>query len=199
MNKRMALAASVATTAIAAMGASTASAYTVTGGPNFTGTAATTTLTNNNTGAALTCASSNASGTVNTGTGVGPTLGSISALSFAGGGTCSGPAGISFTVTPNSLPYPIVATGPTAGGVTPGRVTGVNARLSGFLCSATVTGSAPGNYNNATRRLTLTAGSTLTISNVSGCFGLLNNGDTASFTTAYNVVGSPANPIQINN
>jgi hypothetical protein len=197
MNKRMALAASVATTAIAAMGASTASAYTVTGGPNFTAASAgQTILTDNNTGSQLVCANSSAAGTVNTGTGVGPTLGSISSLGFS---SCTGPLGITFSVTANSLPYALVATGPTVGGVTPGQVRGVNARLSGPLCSATVTGTAPGNYNNTSRRLNLTSGTSLTISNVSGCFGLLNNGDTASFTTAYNVVGSPANPIQINN
>jgi hypothetical protein len=197
MHKRTALAATVATTAIAAIGASSASAYTITGGPNFTGASANNTVLNDTTtGSALTCTSSSAGGTVNTGTGVGPTLGSISSLSFA---SCTGPLNITFTVTANSLPYPLVGTGATVSGVTPGQVTGVNARLSGPLCSATVTGTAAGSYSNTTRRLTLSGSPTLTISNVSGCFGLLNNGDTASFAATYNVVGSPTNPIAINN
>jgi hypothetical protein len=199
MNKRIALAASVATTAIAAIGASSASAYTVTGGPNFTGTAGTTTLTDTGTGAALSCTGSTAAGTVNTGTGVGPTLGSITSLGFS---NCSGPLGLTFTVAANSLPYSLVATGPTSGGVTPGVVTGVNAQLTGPGCSATVVGSAPASYNNTTRRLTLTGGSGLTVSSVGGslsCFGLLRAGDSATFSAVYNVVGSPSNPIAINN
>jgi hypothetical protein len=195
MNKRMTLAATVAATAIAAVGASSASAYTVTGGSNFTAAAGTTTLTDNSTGAALTCTSSSASGTVASGA---PTVGSITTLSFSN--PCSGPLGISFSVTPNSLPYSIVGDSPTtSGGVTAGHIGGVNAALSGFLCSAIVTGSAPGNYANVTHKLTLTSGTTLNISGVSGCFSLLNNGDTASYTTAYTVTGSPVNPVQINN
>jgi hypothetical protein len=197
MNKYLAMAATAGATGVMAASAGPASAYTVTGGPNFTATtAAAIVLTDNNTGSAVTCTSSTATGAFTTGMDVGPTLGAVSAIGFS---NCTGPLGITFTATANSLPYSITATGPTVGGVTPGEVPGVNVRISGPLCSATVTGAAPGRYNNATRRVNLLSGATLTISNVSGCLGLLNDGDTASVTTAYNMVGSPSNPIAINN
>jgi hypothetical protein len=196
MDRRTILAASAATTLVAAAGATTASAYTVTGGPALAGTASATTI------GAVTCASSTVSATLNTGTGIGANLGSISALHAPScvlgpitlGVTASNPV----TVPPTPLPT-IQATGPTVGGVTPVNLSSLRLRLVGALCSATVSGDAPGNYNNATRRLTVTTGGTLTFSNISGCFGLLVNGGAAPITATYNVVGSPSNPIAVNN
>jgi hypothetical protein len=83
--------------------------------------------------------------------------------------------------------------------VTPVQIADANIRQSGALCAATYTGTLAGNYNSMTRRLTLTGSPTLTISDVNGCFGLLNDGDAASFAGTYNVVGSPVNPVAIDN
>jgi hypothetical protein len=189
---------------ISAIGAPAASAYTVTGGPSFRATTGSSAIiSNNDTGAALTCSGSVGSGTVSVGPGVGPVLGTMTA--FGVSGVCTGWLGTSFAVVADGLPYSLVGTGPAVGDrfvVTPTAITGVNIRMSGQHCALNLVGALPGNYNNATRRLTLTTaqpdGYRLTASNVNGCFGLMNNGDTVSITTQLNVVGSPSNPIAIN-
>jgi hypothetical protein len=73
--------------------------------------------------------------------------------------------------------------------VTTGNISSVDATLSGSLCSATATGSVDASYSNSTGVLTLKpvsgSGHTLKISGVNGCLGLINNGDTATFTGAF--------------
>jgi hypothetical protein len=72
----------------------------------------------------------------------------------------------------------------------------VNVAMHG--CSFTVTGSAPGYYSNSTRTLTMTpkpkpkpvTSAELSVSNVSGCFGLVKNGDHPPYTSSYKL--SPA-------
>jgi hypothetical protein len=153
----------------------------------ITAVAATPTLTDTTTGTKLTCTSSNAAGTVLNGTHT--PLGTISSVTFA---TCKGPGSITFTVTAQGTPWTLNATGVTSGGVTPGSLTGVRAKLTG-LCNATFAGSAgstsgatlTGNYNNATHTLTINGGS-LKAYSVSGlCLGLINNNDLATFNAAY--------------
>jgi hypothetical protein len=68
--------------------------------------------------------------------------------------------------------------GPNASGVTQAQVTNIDAIVTdtssgGGVCSFDVTGSAPGNFHNDTQDLTLNANN-LTVSNVSGCFGLIS-------------------------
>ena len=60
-------------------------------------------------------------------------------------------------------------------------------------CSFNVTGSAPGYYTNGSHTLTLTPKlpnkalnkAQLTISGVSGCAGLVSNGDHPTYTSTY--------------
>ncbi|HEY1617048.1 MAG TPA: hypothetical protein VGG25_05485 [Streptosporangiaceae bacterium] len=164
-----------------------ATTFTVSPGGAYTGTAGTTTFTDTNTGSALTCKSATAKGTLKSGSGLSGTgIGTITGTTFT---TCTGPLGISFTVKQvgtwslNLTSY----TSPTS----TGYVSGIDATLSGSLCSATVTGSADATYSNSTGVLTLKpvsgSGHTLTISGVNGCLGLLNNGNTSTFNGAYTI------------
>jgi hypothetical protein len=74
-------------------------------------------------------------------------------------------------------------------------ITGVNTSVSTTGCSFNVTGSAPGFYTNSTHTLTLTPKlpitplnkAQLTVSGVSGCSGLVNNGDHPAFNGSYKI------------
>jgi hypothetical protein len=181
----------IATSAVAAVvavfgGTSPAYAATWTITPVGPFTAASTTtlvLTDTTTGTQLTCVSGTARG--NTGV-LGNRLAQITGTTW---NTCSGPGGITFTVSH-------VGTWNLNGStfvdpVTTGTITNVVARLSGPLCSATVSGGVAATYTNGTGVLqVLTSNSTLRISNVIGCFGLINSGDGATFSGRYQ-----ANPI----
>jgi hypothetical protein len=68
--------------------------------------------------------------------------------------------------------------GPDDSGVTAVQVTGIDAIVTdtstdGGICSYEVKGSAPGNFTNGTQIVQVNATS-LTVSNVSGCFGLVS-------------------------
>jgi hypothetical protein len=190
----MTAAAVAATVGLAASPASAAGTWTVSGstgsGGAFTASATKPVLKDANTGTTLTCASSAATGTAPNGTGLsGTNIAAINTVTFA---SCTGPAGISFTVASQSLPWHLNAVS-YSGGVTTGTLTGVRAKLTG-LCNATF--AAPsgvnngatltGSYNNATHTLSISGASALKAYSVSGiCVGLINNNDLASFTAAY--------------
>jgi len=78
-------------------------------------------------------------------------------------------------------------------GVTTGTITGIHATLTGPSCSAVVdgTGATANNgkvtvkYSNSTGKLTTTGAGNLHIYNVSGCAGLIGNGDGSSFKGSY--------------
>lgn len=179
---------------VASLGAGPAFAattWTVTPGGSVSGSAGTTTLKDTNTGTTLTCSSSKASGSLKSGSGLTNPIGSITTLTFS---NCTGPLGITFTVT-NSGPNPLNANSYSSG-VTSGTITQIHATISGAGCSATVDGSSAGAHNgtvnatftNSTSVLkVITTGSTLHIYNVSGCFGLLNNNDGATFSGSYTI------------
>jgi hypothetical protein len=181
------LAAGAMAAAFAVVGATPAYALTWTASPGgaVTGNAGTTVLTDTSTGTQLTCASSRVTANVNPTDADGIQIATINTVSFT---TCRGPAGITFTVSATT-PWHLNANSYNPGtGVTNGTVTNIRARLSGFLCSATVTGSVSGTFTNSTDVLQiLTSGSTLVISSVSGCFGLIRNGDGATFSGAYTI------------
>jgi hypothetical protein len=79
--------------------------------------------------------------------------------------------------------------------VTTGTITGLEATVSGTGCSATIagtsattTGTVRATYTNSTGVLkVLPTGGTLHAYNVSGCFGLINNGDPISMSASYKV------------
>lgn len=175
--------------------ASAAGTFTVSPGGTATGTATNSKLTDLTTGTVLTCTKVTATVVLPSGSGhAGAGLGSITATSFTG---CTGPLGLSFGVTPVGLPWSLNADS-YSGGVTTGSISGVKAHLSGTGCSADVTGpgggtgTVPGTYTNSSGVLAV-AGGNLTPASVSGCFGLIANGDATSFTANFAV--SPAQTI----
>jgi hypothetical protein len=174
--------------------------FSITPGGNISASAGTTTLKDvtNPSHATLTCASSNSTGTLKSGHGIsGANLGSITALSFK---TCTGPLGLTFTVTNSAFPWKLTGTS-FKSGVTTGTITGIKSHLSGPSCSADVAGataSAKGKvkvtYTNSTHKLkVLPTGGNLHIFNVSGCAGLLSSGDATQFSGTYTV--TPAQTI----
>jgi hypothetical protein len=178
--------------AIAATNAGITATWTVKPGGAITAKAGTTTLTDKNTGSQLSCASSSGKGTVKKGSGLSGTgIGSITALSF---NTCKGPLGLTFTVKTTHFPWHLNAKS-FAAGVTTGTITGIHATLSGPSCSATVdgtgasanNGSVTAKYSNGTGKLSTTGAGNLHVFNVSGCAGLIMNGDSVSFKGSYTV------------
>ena len=187
-------AAVAATVGFASSPATAAGTWTISGssgsGGAFTASATKPVLKDVNTGTTLTCATSAAAGTATNGTGLsGTNIAPISSVTFA---SCTGPAGISFTVASQGLPWHLNAVS-YSGGVTTGTITGVKAKLSG-LCSATFAAPSGVNngatlaatYNNSTHTLSVNGASALKAYSVSGiCVGLINTNDLATFTAAY--------------
>jgi len=168
--------------------------FTITPGGAITATAGTTNLKDVNTGSVLTCATSTSSGTLKKGSGVpGTNLGSITALSF---NNCTGPLGLTFTVSNSGFPWTLSGTAYNATtGTTTGFINGIKSHLSGPSCSADVAGAtatAKGKvkvtYTNSTGKLkVLATGGNLHVFNVVGCAGLINTGDTTQFVGTYTV------------
>lgn len=168
-----------------------AATWTVTPGGSVSGSAGTTTLRDTNTGATVTCSSSAASGSLKSGSGLSNPIGSITTITFS---NCTGPLGIRFVASVTG-PFPLNANSYSSG-VTSGTITHIHGTVSGTGCSATIDGTSAtadngtvnATFTNSTSVLkTLTTGSTLHIYNVSGCFGLLNNGDGATFSGSYTI------------
>jgi hypothetical protein len=108
-------------------------------------------------------------------------IGTISASSFSG---CT-IATIAVTVTTKDLPWKLNAVSYNATtGVTTGTLTRVQLLATAPGCSATLEGTTATNgkikvtYTNSTGVMKLLpTGGNMTTQNVSGCFGLVNNGD----------------------
>jgi hypothetical protein len=168
--------------------------FTISPGGAITAKAGTTTLKDTNTGSVLSCASSTSSGTLKSGSGVaGSNLGSITKLSFT---NCTGPLGLTFTVTNSAFPWILSGTAYNATtGVTTGFINGIKSHLSGPSCSADVAGTTATTkgkvkvtYTNSTGKLkVLATGGNLHVFNVTGCAGLINSGDATQFTGTYTV------------
>ncbi|WP_141580082.1 hypothetical protein [Actinomadura sp. WMMA1423] len=156
-------------------------------------------ITDTSTGIAVTCTASTGAGSIPNGTKSGSSPLQVGSLSSIGFTNCKG-GGFTFTVTTKALPWKVNVTGPTAGGVTPGSISGISAHASAAfgLCQMDINGTASGSYTNGTGKLTA-GGASLTISNVTaGCLGIANNGDTASLSGAYIVKNSGGTFPQIN-
>jgi hypothetical protein len=134
------------------------------------------------TGTIAKCTSLKLSGTLKKGSGLsGAALGTITTGAFTG---CT-VGGIGVTVTSHGLPWKLNATS-FASGVTTGTISGIDLVASTTGCSATLDGTAAGanngktkiTYSNSTGKITLlSSGGNLHSWAVSGCFGLINNGD----------------------
>jgi hypothetical protein len=171
----------------------------VSNGGTYTATASKTVLTDGP--VSVTCTStstkpaSKATGTVATATHTGTSpvkIGTAKTLVF---NHCSGPLGVVHT-TVQALPYSIKVDSTTnSTGKTDGMITGVKVHVSMSTCAFDTTGSAPGFYTNSTHKLTVTKNlpitplntARLTVSNVVGCAGVVNNGDHPTFTSTYTV------------
>jgi hypothetical protein len=77
----------------------------------------------------------------------------------------------------------------TASGVTRVSVSAVSLVLSSSPCTLTVSGAADGTYSNSTKKLDLQprtgSGHSLKASHVSGCGGVVNNGDTITLAGVF--------------
>lgn len=161
-----------------------ASAGTVTPGGSFTATMSPWVLTDLGSGAAISCTSLAYSGTLMSS--AGSSIGWITTSTATG---CTGPVGLSFSVSAQGLPWSVNETSYNATtGIALGTFAGVRIKLSG-LCNATLAGpggiTSPGtvnwSHNNSTAQLLAVTGGTLRVYGVSGtCLGLLNNGDTVT-------------------
>lgn len=196
--------AAATTAAVVGMSATPAMAATtltikVTGGGAYRATATKTVLSDH--GINVNCTStstkkaSTASGSIPNGTRRGTVpvkVGTAVKLSF---NNCAGPLG-RVTTHIHSLPYLVkVDSKTTSTGKTDGLITGVNVSVSMTGCSFKVTGSAPGFYNNRKHLLIVTpklptkarVRARLTVSGVSGCAGLVHNGDHPTYVGTYKV------------
>jgi hypothetical protein len=169
----------------------------VTGGGSYTATTAKTVLSNR--GVNVTCnkkgkkPGSSASGSIPSGTHKGNSpvaVGTAAKLAF---NNCTGPLGpVSTTIT--ALPYKVSVDSKTnSKGQTDGFISGTKVAVRMTGCKFMVTGAAPGFYTNSKHTLTMTSKlpikalnkERLTVSGVSGCAGLVKNGDHPTFSATF--------------
>lgn len=186
---RCLLAAAAATLGLAPAPAAAATGWTVTPGGMFTGSGSVHV-------AGITC-SSMLSGRFKHGSGLsGRHLATITNWVFT---SCTG----GFTLAGHGFPWYLNATSYHAG-VTTGTLTSIDLVITGTGCSATVDGTAAGadngqegfTYTTSTSTLTLTDHGNLHAWAVSGCLGLIGDGDPEPFTgslriTPHQAITSP--------
>jgi hypothetical protein len=171
--------------------AATAATRTVRPGGAITATAGTTTLTDTTTGSTFACASSSMTGTLHSGSGLpGTGIGSVTAAAYR---SCANP--ISPTLTPRGLPWHLnLVSYDAATGLSRGTISHLRLTLSAPRCSAVINGTSGSTadgmvritYANPAGKLkTVPAGGTLHWFHVSGCAGLVRNGDPATLSAAY--------------
>jgi hypothetical protein len=205
MHLRTILSVSGAAAAAMAIGLSTTTAlatsaatWTIKPGGVYTAKSGTTTLTDKNTGAVLTCTSSTAAGKLKSGSGLKNPLGTVTKSTFS---NCTGPAGLKFTVKASatvSKPWHLNGTSYKSGTAT-GTISGIHAVLTGTnnTCKATVDGTgatrnngavAIKHSNSAANKLLITKGINLHTYNVNaGCLGAINSGDSVTYKGTYTV------------
>jgi hypothetical protein len=178
--------------------ASTSLTVKVTGGGSYTAKAGKTVLTDG-TGASavsVTCSSSKGSGKIANGShhGAAPvSVGTVAKLSFSNCNTALG----SVTTTVHGKPELKADSKTNSKGETDAIITGVDVTVSipSAGCSLTVTGSAPGYYTNSKHTLTMTSKlpvkaavkATLTIGDVTGCLGVVTDGQHPTYAASYKV------------
>ncbi|HEX6355223.1 hypothetical protein [Actinophytocola sp.] len=164
--------------------------WTVTPGGAFHGVAGETLLEVQESGIQLSCASSTADGTAQSGTGLSNPLATIPETPGIVFNECSGPFGLTFEVTQvgdwslNGGSYD------AATGVTTGTIDGIEAGIVGPGCEATVTGSVNVTYTNGTATLAVLPDFTLEVTFVdpaNNCLGLINEGEHANFAGSYSI------------
>jgi hypothetical protein len=191
--------------AVAALGATTALAaatWTIKPGGAITASAPKASFTDTKTRSKQTCDSMFLRATLKHGSGLsGSRAGSISAFSF---NHCTGPLGITLSLTATDLPWHLNLSADNDG-VVSGSISHMQIKLAAPSCSAVIDGTSPTasdgrikfSYSNATGHLkTLTTGGNLHFYHVRGCAGLFITGDpmtiSANFTlTPKQAITSP--------
>lgn len=204
IRKRVGSALFVASAAALAIGlgatsalASTTLTVRVRNGGSYTARATKTVLTDN--GVSVTCTStsttkaSTAKGSIPNGTHTGTSpvkVGTVTSLNFR---NCTGPLGPVRT-TVQDLAYAVRVDSKTNGsGQTDGMITGIHVKVSMTGCSFVVTGRAPGFYTNSKHTLRMSPklpikplnSARLTVKNVSGCAGLVKDGNHPTYKSTY--------------
>jgi hypothetical protein len=123
----------------------------------------------------------------------------IANLTSSNWGGCVGPLGIGMEVAQSGT-WALTGSN-VSSGVTTGTISNVHAHVQdssthGGICSFDVAGTVGGSFTNSSQILAVTGPSTLTVSNVSGCFSLVPNGTTASFTGNFDVQKVPTGPVR---
>lgn len=138
----------------------------------------------------MTCDSGTADGVANLGTN--STGNGVANISDTTWSSCLGPLDIPMTVDQIGT-WNVNAVGDTVSGVTAGTISSITARVESVTpgqCEFTVTGTAGGSFNNTTQQLIVddqSSANDLVISDVTGCFGQVLEGDPAYFGAAYDI------------
>lgn len=134
--------------------------------------------------------------TVASGTGV-VDIASINKINFSG---CTGPGGALTVTTSGSWKLHGTSAASTApSDVVSGHVENITAVVANPVCRFTVTGSANGSFDESTQQLNVNeTGFTgnLKVSNVTGCLGQVQNGQSANFSGNFQVT-SPDGAINV--
>jgi hypothetical protein len=174
--------------------------WSVSPGGSISGAAGTSTLKDTTSGTTVNCTTSTLSGTLKHGSGLkGAGIGTVTSVSF---NNCSA-LGQSFTLSSGTVAWRLNAVSySSTTGVTHGTISGIHLALSSSVCSAVLDGTngtahngmVKITYTNSTHKLkVLTTGGNLHVYNVSGCFGLIANGDAGTISSTYTV--TPAQTI----
>lgn len=178
---------------LSATAALAASTWTIRPGGAVAATSGKVVVKDTTTGASLACSPSTASGRLNSGSGL-PGAG-IGSITTAAAYRCPSPS-TSFKLTPHGLPWRLNLTSYDRDtGVARGTISGLQFALSSEVgCSAVLngtSGTAPDavvavSYSDKTGTLTiLRAGGTLHWYHVSGCLGVVKDGDPATLSATY--------------
>jgi len=142
---------SVAAAAVIALSATAAFAaptFSISPGGKYTAKASKTILTDNNSGAKLTCSSATAKGKLKVGKGLsGKGIGTVTASAFK---SCKGPLGLVVKVKQVGTWSLNLTKYSSKTGVSTGYLSKIDAKLSATGCAATVTGSADATFKNST-------------------------------------------------
>lgn len=170
--------------------AATATTWTVIPGGAIKGSAKTTTLKDTTASITVTCASSILNGSLKKGKGLaGSGIGTVTSMAFK---NCS-VVGQSISLSSGTVSWKLNANS-FSSGVTHGTITGIHLAISSSICSAVLdgTGGSAHNgkvkitYTNSTHKLkVLAAGGNLHVYKVSGCGGLISNGDAGTVSGTY--------------
>lgn len=150
------------------------------------------------TGSLVECPSSTLKATLKSGTGLSGTgIGSVSSFTVA---TCTGPLGVTFSLTLSDLPYGLDAQSYDPGtGTTTGDLTGIHGRFTGPGCIYVLDGTGASmddgtvtvTYVNGTHKLDLLpAGGNLHVYKLQGCgfLGGIHDGDHITISTTATVI-----------